>query len=318
MSGLITKYLPRHFIDFEIDSNIIQCLTRLTTCDNLNILLISRPGSGKTSLIHTIVKTYFDKHPKTSENILVVNSVKEQGISFYRNDVKTFCQSLPTIPGKKRVVILDDIDMINEQSQQLFRTCIDQFSKSVHFIASATDPQKVIESLQSRLLGIKIPPLTQATMKKIANKIITGENIKITDDALEHMILVSHYSARNLINYLEKGLLLNKPINLELAESLFTDISWKEFETYIEHLKHNNLNASIKVLYDLHNLGFSVMDILDNFFVFLKQTDIFEQHVLYQIIEILCQHMIYLYDIHTHQIELAFFTRKIIQIISSI
>lgn len=317
MTGLVTKYLPKNFHEFEIDSNIVQCLTRLTACDNLNILLISRPGCGKTSLINTIVKTYFDKHPKTNENILTVNSVKEQGVSFYRGDVKTFCQSLPTIPGKKRVVILDDIDMINEQSQQLFRTCIDQFSKRVHFIASATDPQKVIESLQSRLLGINIPPLTKITIKKIANKIISSENIKITDDALEHMINVSHFSARNLINYLEKALLLEKNINLELSEALCTDISWKEFELYINYLKKNNFTKSINVLYNLYELGFSVMDILDNFLDFIKQTDIFDQKTLYKIIELLCNHMVHLYDIHSHQIELVFFTRKIIKVISS-
>jgi|MDSZ01.2.fsa_nt_gb DNA polymerase III delta prime subunit len=316
MTGLITKYLPKQFHEFEIDSNIVQCLTRLTACDNLNVLLISRPGCGKTSLINTIVKTYFNKHPKTSENILTVNSVKEQGVSFYRGDVKTFCQSLPTIPGKKRVVILDDIDMINEQSQQLFRTCIDQFSKSVHFIASATDPQKVIESLQSRLLGINIPPLTKNTIRKIANKIIIAENISISDDALEHMINVSHFSARNLINYLEKALLLDKHIDLELSEALCTDISWKEFETYIDFLKKNDISNSIKVLYSLYDLGFSVMDILDNFLSFLKETDKFTQATLYNIIQVLCKHMIYLYDVHSHQIELVFFTRKVIKIIS--
>lgn len=317
MSGLITKYLPKNFHDFEIDSNIVQCLTRLTACDNLNILLISRSGCGKTSLINTIVKTYFNKHPKTNENILSVNSVKEQGVSFYRGDVKTFCQSLPTIPGKKRVVILDDIDMINEQSQQLFRTCIDQFSKSVHFIASATDPQKVIESLQSRLLGINVPSLTKDTIKKIANRIIISENIKITDDALDYMINVSHFSARNLINYLEKALLLGKPIDLKLSELLCTDISWKEFELYVNHLKNNDFVNSIKIFYNLYELGFSVMDIFDNFLEFLKQTNMFDQTTLYKIINILCSHMIHLYDIHSHQLELVFFTRKIIKIISS-
>ena len=35
MTGLITKYLPKQFHEFEIDSNIVQCLTRLTACDNL-------------------------------------------------------------------------------------------------------------------------------------------------------------------------------------------------------------------------------------------------------------------------------------------
>lgn len=316
MTSLITKYIPKKFDDFQLDNRIKQLFSRLIICDSLNMILISRTGCGKTSLINAIVRTYFNGHPKTSENILVVNSIKEQGVAFYRGDVKTFCQSLPTIPGKKRIVILDDLDLINEQSQQMFRTCIDNFNKSVHFIASCTDPQKVNESLQSRLISIKIPHLTDVDLENISKKIILNERIKITNEALKHMILVSHGSARSLINYLQKGMILDKNITLELAEKLCTDISWKEFETYIGFLKNNELNNAIKLLYSFNDLGFSVMDIIYNFFEFVKQTDIIEESLIYELIPIICKHLIRLHDTHSHNIELAFFTNNIISVVS--
>lgn len=319
-TSLITKYLPKQFADFQMDNRIIQLLTRMITCDCLNLLITSRTGCGKTSLINTIVKTYFAGNPKSNENILVVNSIKEQGIAFYRGDVKTFCQSLSTIPNKKRVVIIDDLDLINEQNQQLFRTCVDQYSKNVNFVASCTDPQKVIESLQSRLISVKIPALTNSSLEKIAKKIISRENLTVSDEALQHMILVSHGSARSLINYLEKGLLLDSNITLDFAVSLCTDISWKEFEDYIDLVKQGgqtNLNAAIKMLYELHNLGFSVMDILDNFFNFIKQTDKLEQEVIYKLIPLLCKHLIRLHETHAHVIDLAFFTNSAMKIINN-
>jgi DNA polymerase III delta prime subunit len=68
--------------------------------------------------------------------------------------------------------MLDDIDMINDQSQQVFRNCIDKYSHNVHFICSCTNSQKVIESLQSRLMIIKIKPLQRANLVKIMDKII--------------------------------------------------------------------------------------------------------------------------------------------------
>ena len=49
-----------------------------------------------------------------------------------------------TIKNKKKIVVLDDIDIINEQSQQVFRNCIDKFSHNVHFISSCSNTQKVI------------------------------------------------------------------------------------------------------------------------------------------------------------------------------
>ena len=310
-TNLITKYLPKRFNEFQMDSRVIQFLTRLIAADSISILLISRTGCGKTSLVNTIVNTYFDGHPKMKDNTLVVNSSKEQGVAFYRSHVKTFCQSLPTVPGKKRVVILDDIDIIGEQSQQLFRSCIDQYGKSVHFIASCTDQQKVIECLQSRLLNIKIPALEAKSLEKIASRVINGEGLVVSSDALSHIISVSQGSARSVISYLEKAELLGGEVNLEIAESLCTDISWKEFESYIEHVSRGETMTATKMLYDIHNQGFSVMDILDNFFCFLKQTSSMSNPRVYVVVPVVCRYLMRLHDTHSHITELAFFTRSL-------
>ena len=129
----IYKYKPTSFQDFEIQSEIIQILNTLISMNNLNILFIGDSGSGKTSLINTLIKEYYGDQ-SFSDNILEINSLKEQGIQYYRTEVKTFCQTRCSIPNKKKIVILDDIDNINEQSQQVFRNCIDKYNNNVHFI----------------------------------------------------------------------------------------------------------------------------------------------------------------------------------------
>lgn len=311
-SNLITKYLPKHFREFQMDSKVIQLLTRLITTDSISSLLISRTGCGKTSLINAIVNTYFGGHPKTRDNVLIVNSSKEQGVSFYKSHVKTFCQSLSTVPGKRRVVVLDDIDIIGEQSQQLFRTCMDQYGRSVHFVASCTDQQKVIECLQSRLLAIKIPSLEAKSLEKIALRVINGEGLNVESDALNHIISVSQGSARSVISYLEKAELIGGTVTPEVAESLCTDISWKEFESYMTLVEEGNTMGATQLLYEIHDKGFSVMDILDNFFCFLKQTDVICQGEIYVLVPVLCKYLMRLHDTHAHITELAFFTRSVV------
>lgn len=307
-SNLITKYLPKHFCEFQMDSHVIQFLTRLISADSISVLLISRTGCGKTSLINTIVNSYFGGHPKTKDNILVVNSSKEQGVSFYRSHIRTFCQSLSTVPGKKRIVVLDDIDIIGEQSQQLFRTCMDQYGRTVHFVASCTDQQKVNECLQSRLLAVKIPALEAKSLERIAMRVINGEGLNVHKDALCHIINVSQGSARSVISYLEKAGLLGGDVTLGIAEAMCTDISWKEFETYISYVGEGKTMLATKLLYDIHDQGFSVMDILDNFFCFLKQTSILDQDTIYAMVPIVCKYLMRLHDTHSHITELAFFT----------
>ena len=155
----IYKYKPLLFKDFEIDQNIITILNTLISMNNLNILFTGNSGSGKTSIINALIKEYYNNIPYDNSNILIINSLKDQGIQYYRNEVKTFCQTRSPIHNKKKIVVLDDIDNINEQSQQVFRNCIDKYSNNVHFISSCSNIQKVIDSLQSRKTIIKLKSL---------------------------------------------------------------------------------------------------------------------------------------------------------------
>ena len=103
--------------------------------------------------------------------------MKEQGISYYRSEVKDFCQTSSLI--RQKILVLDDIDIINEQSQQVFRNCIDKYSNIGVFLASCSNSQKVIESLQSRMNVLNIKSPNESQLKSIADKIIQKENIKL-------------------------------------------------------------------------------------------------------------------------------------------
>ena len=89
----LKKYQPKKYDEFVIDEAYIQLLKTLIDMNNLNILLIGDSGTGKTSLIEATIREYYqlDKIPKN--NVLYINSLQEQGISYYRNEVKTFCQT---------------------------------------------------------------------------------------------------------------------------------------------------------------------------------------------------------------------------------
>jgi DNA polymerase III gamma/tau subunit len=117
-----------------------------------------------------------------------------------------------------------------------------------------------------------------------------------------------------MINYIEKIFIYGKPIDLETCKNICSSISFQKFKTYIENAKQNNLQEAINVLYDIHDYGYSVIDILDFFFTFVKQTDILAENVKYQIIPYLCKYITVFHDIHEDEIELALFTNNLIDI----
>ena len=314
----LNKYQPLYFNDFETDDSMIDILNTLIKIDNLNILFIGDIGSGKTTFLNASIKEYYKNYTSQQyqDNILHINSLKEQGINYYRNDVKTFCQTCSSIKNKKKIVVLDDIDIINEQSQQVFRNYIDKYSNNVHFVASCSNSQKVIESLQSRFTIVKIKPLQKYQLNQIMQKIINTEHINITSEAIEFILNVSKNNAKILINYMEKFKLLNQDIDLDLATNVCTNISFYIFEQYTQFLQNGQLSYAVKVLYDIYDKGYSVMDILDNYFLFVKITPSLTETQKYNIIPIICKYITIFHNIHEDEIELALFSNNLFSILT--
>ena len=208
--------------------------------------------------------------------------------------------------------MLDDIDIINEQSQQVFRNCIDKYSHNVHFVCSCTNSQKVIESLQSRLAIIKIKQLSRQNLVNIMDKVRKNEGI-IFDQFAESFVLdICNNNAKILVNYMEKFKLMNMPITLELAQNVCTNISFLSFETYTNHLLENRLMDAIYIMHTIYEKGYSVMDILDNYFLFVKITNNLTENQKYKIIPLICKYITIFHNTHEHELELSLFTNNML------
>lgn len=314
MNNFISKYKPYHLDDFKYNEEIISYVKKLRELDDLNVLFVGNNVSNKTTLLHAIIRDYYNytKTDNISEtNVMFVNNLREQGINYYRNEMKTFCQSHSNIYGKKKMIVVDDIDNINEQSQQVFRNYIDKYKNNVYFITICSNIQKVIESLQSRLHIIFVPSPNEKHLKQMIDEIVEKEKIKIDEKAKEYLISVSNNSIQNIMNNLEKIHILNIQVDENECKKICTTISFHHFEKYLFHLKNNELSSAIKILYEVHEYGYSVIDILDFFFSFVKKTQSLTETQKYNIIPILCEYITIFYNLHEDAIELALFTSKI-------
>ena len=321
----IIKYKPETIDDFELDSKVKEIINFLIEINSINILLIGDSGSGKTTLADIIIKQYYKDKLKISNysnnNILYINTLKEQGIHYYRNEVKTFCQTKNTDNVKKKFLVIDDIDLINEQGQQVFRNCLDKYSNNVNFICTCKNLQKVIESLQSRQTIIQLNYLNETQINKIFDTVKKKEKLEIDYESQKLMISLSNHSIRRMLNYLDKCRLVDCKINYELAKEICTDISYKLFDEYTELITNkDNINETIfknnfikanNIFYEIYDNGFSVIDILDNYFKYIKQTTHLLDNIKFSIIKILCKFISVFYEIHEEKIELSLLTNNL-------
>ena len=307
----LKKYQPRFYSDFFIDSNLIQLLKLFINNDTLNILIVGNIGSGKSSLLNATIREYYQLDDIPTDNIMYINNLKEQGIQFYRNELKSFCKTTSIVSGKKKIVILDDMDHINDQSQQVFRNCIDKFSHKVHFMASCTNAQKVIDSLQSRCTILKIKPINKSVLKKILMKIKCNEKIILEKNVEKYILKACNNSIRLLINFLEKFHLFGEAITEQCANEICSNINYYEFEKYTYAIMNKNLKSAISIINNLYLRGYSVIDILENYFFFIKTCGILDELLKYKIIKFICKYITVFHTIHEDKIELVLFTNDI-------
>ena len=234
--------------------------------DDLNVLFVGDICSGKTILLNIIIREYYginDNDPIPENNILYINNLKEQGTSFFRSEMKTHSQSRSSVFGKKKLIVIDDIDLINEQSQQTFRNYIDKYKKNIHFISVCTNIQKVIESVQSRVHIVKIEQPNDSQLMILYEEIVSQEKLIISDDAKVFLIKYCHKSYRSLLNQLEKMFILGRNIDISLCKMLCSDVTYSHFELFLQHIRNKELHLAIGVIYNVSSMGYSVVDIYD-------------------------------------------------------
>jgi DNA polymerase III gamma/tau subunit len=137
--------------------------------------------------------------------------------------------------------------------------------------------------------------------------ILKVEGIQVDAEAREALWKNAQGSLRVLINSLEKLYIYGGSIDGPLCRQLCSTISSHKFENYIGCLQKRELKEAIAELYAIYDQGYSVIDILDYFFAFLKTSSLSEE-IQYKIVPILCRYITIFNKVHEDAIELAFFT----------
>ena len=192
--------------------------------------------------------------------------------------------------------------------------------------------------MQSRLTLLNVNLVPRASLQRIMDRICLAEQITITPAAQEFVLAVSANSVRTVINYLEKFKLLRSTVDLPLATAACTNISFQEFNEYTSLCQTagqvpgqapgqvqsqapgqapGQLAAAIARLYQIFDRGYSVMDILDTYFLFVKTTPLLSEDAKYAVIPLICKYIAIFHNIHEDKIELALFTNQLVQVLSA-
>lgn len=316
----IEKYKPTKISDTVYNDEFKHVLYGLIEMHFLNILLKGERSSGKSVLIDCLIYDYYkefivDKstyNSRNDENIWYFNCLNEQGINGFRMSLKHFCQTRCSYNGKKKLIILDDIDTLNEQNQQIIRSNLDKYSSNICFISSCSNLNKVIDSLQSRLHILKVPVINAQHMTSIYNKVVIHEGINLDTKSRDFMIRTSDYSINVMLNNLKKITLLSKKtVKYDDVINVCSQICFDYYDSFCLNIMNSNVKNSIEVMYNLHNQGYSFIDILENFVTYIKYTTLLDEQKKLIIMKYLCKYINLSYSFNDETTDIVFFTYDI-------
>jgi DNA polymerase III gamma/tau subunit len=304
-----SKYEPKVLRDFRFPPGIHLTLAAVGTKSRLNTLLVGPRGTGKTSIAKAIGRTI----GVAERDILSINNVSENGINFFRNDVRTFCKSNATC--KKRLVIIDDIDIVNEQSQQVLRSTIDAFAHITQFIATATSKHRIVDGLVSRFTTINIPRIENEGMVSIMDNILAQESTSIGPDVCKFVLSTCNRCPRTLLSTLDKLCLVGGPMSLEQCKRHCVAVDFTYYERLIQAVQANSSVGALDIADDMCAHGYSPLDILDGFFHALRLLPTLSDIQKYEATKITARYVGTCHSCNTDRLHLRLFVLEIFNVI---
>ena len=297
----IEKYRPSNINKVIQQDEIKQLIASKNKLSDLpHLLLYGPPGTGKTTTALAICKYIFNSDSEHSDNykkiikerVLELNASDERGIKVVREKIKTFAaQALnhyTNIPFFK-IIILDEADVMTNDSQFALRRIMEQFSHITRFILICNYVTKIIPPLSSRCSRYKFNTISLSSMKTIISNILNNENVyfdEITiDDITQSIFNYSNGDLRKAITMLQRSVYISNINDEALNGKLIDDISGQIpkkliLELYAESKQKSNSYSNIsKYLIKILNDGYSSSGILNELSVIiLNDTELDDSH----------------------------------------
>ena len=310
---LSEKYKPKFLDDYCINYKTKKLIKYFLNTNNLKLLIIGNMCSGKTIFTNILINEYFYNIDSNiiNDNLLYISSLKDNGINYFRNEIKIFCQS-NNIFAKKKLIIVDDIECINDQCQHILLGLINKYKYKVNIILTVNNYQKILDSFLSHLIIINLEYPDYEYLYKFTKNIVCNEKININNELIDKIILNSNNSIKNIFNILEKFILYDNIIDNKNINNFLYFINNNIFYNFTLDCINKNIKNAISKLKKIYYDGYSIIDIYDYYSNYIKNTDDFNENIKFEIIDILIKYIMNYHNTNEDIIELYFFTNMLI------
>lgn len=273
----VEKYRPLNLDEITAQTEVIQSLKKVLKTKNLPHLIFFGPsGCGKTSTILALSKELFGEK-LYNDRVIELNASDERGINVIRDKIKKYAKKAIN-PNENappwKIIILDEADNMTSDSQFALRRIMEEYSKLTRFCIICNYHNKIIDPINSRCALFRFKPIKENEIFNKLKDISEKENLIISDDFLNQIIKYSRGDLRKAINFLQKcknqyGNILKQDMLNEISGIIPID----KFNELIDAIISKNSKIIDKVIMDLVNAGYSLVNQIIFFDNYIKNSD---------------------------------------------
>ena len=217
--SLYRRFRPRKFSELYGQEHIVRALRNavINGREGQAYLFSGPRGTGKTTTARILAKVLNCENPVegepccecdsckavelgTSYDVLELDAASNNGVQEIRDIIEA---AALTSPGRHRVFILDEVHMLTRAAEAALLKTLEEPPAQVVFVLATTDPQKVSETIRSRVQHLQFHLLPIDELEKYVRFVIEKAELDVDDEGIAHVLRQGGGSARDTLSALE-------------------------------------------------------------------------------------------------------------------
>ena len=287
-TALYRKFRPLKFEDMVGQEHITKTLKNQIIANRVGhaYLFNGGRGTGKTTSAKILARAVNCLNPQNGEpcneceickeildgsltDVVEMDAASNNSIEDIRA-IRDEVNFLPT-KAKYRVYIIDEVHMLSTGAFNALLKTLEEPPEHVKFVLATTEPQKIPATILSRCQRFDYKKIKDDDIIKRLKIICNESNIKITDDALKTIAILSEGAMRDSISILERCSQENiGEINIDLVKDLVGIPKLEYIHKISNAIFEHNENDALETISDVIDEGKDLYNFLWEIIKYMK------------------------------------------------
>lgn len=266
MRALALKYRPKTLNDVVEQVAIVQILQQQlkTNTHQSCYLFTGAPGVGKTS----IARIFANELNEGNGTPIEIDAASNNGVDDVREIISNV--AFKALDSKYKVYILDEVHQFSLGAWNAMLKLIEEPPAHAVFILCTTQPEKVPETIISRVQRFDFRRITyNSIIDRLRYIIDSEEDVSATDDALAMIARLAEGGLRDAITLLDKCLSYSDVLDIDAVSTALGTVNYKTMFDLLEFIYNKQIKEALIVIDDIYRSGVDLKQFVKRFCYFL-------------------------------------------------